>query len=1099
MAAKEPLDRRDAGALPRISVIVPSYNQGEFLRECLESIFRQDYPHLEVVVMDGGSTDSSVEIIRSFAPRLNYWQSQPDGGQSAAINAGMQHCTGDLVSWLNSDDLYCDDGLWVMARAWMQHPGRGLYIANGFRQDQATGTRKPFLDRHVCLNRRGLLEGADYILQPATFFLRDAFHAVGGLDPKLHFCMDWDIYLGISQRYPVVAINEFVAVSREYQDTKTRSGGLGRITEIARMIQSHSGKDLTPGTFCYILESTYNMVRNDLSGEAVGAVHNGLVKVLADLGDAYGDGAWCAGYADPQDDTYLPFAGGPGLDRPRRAGAPPLPRISVVIVVEEQDAGLPDTLASILAQDYPDLEMLIVDGAGSVDADHEAAATGARLLRPGRNMGQAALVNHGLAAAQGEVLTWVPAGDLLADGALHAAGAAFADDPELDIVFGNALFIDPQGEPCVVDIKPMRSAFWFGRFEPPRGQPAYDAAAYSVPQASVCFRRRTWEQAGPLNESYRHIHAYEWFLRVAARGRRGKLERTQAFCRVGARDEPRRWYETLVEVYRFSRSQWPGPSAPEYEEVLDRYCNYFLHHKFGTAIEEEPTSWRHRFVRLVTHLRLFNPERCWPRNFTVPPCGAPPFQVPLPEPTIRRLMPLRSLDDLPRREGTAYLAAVCLPRVPRHPGVLGTEARELHLLAEVHRCSVVELFTFRSPGTSTSAVPADVVYTPEQRARFQLDVYWRGLPQRSVVLRFVDALRGLGIPVLGPANPLHISRQLVRVRGYCSVPLQERLERKVNRPDFLFVGDQGNPAALALETCDTATRLVLIAHGPEADRMQREVASSWGLSRLASALEARRGRRYEAANLVHFDGIIAATESDRALFAAQYGFAAHRIFVTGRTVDAEWWGACPHLPATPVDVAFLGNLDDRQDASAAARLARRIMPLLRQQTPEVVCWIIDVGSASGKRRSTLGAARVIAAEDARQHLAEAAVVCLPHAGGKPGRSAAAEVLAAGVPLVASAAATENLAVASGVHYLAAEEDHEVAAAIASLLRTPDAAALLACAGQEQIQQFHNAAVQLAGLRGWLDQLARLPRRRHDSGVAPQGVPPSGGATEQAAA
>src|SRR5205823_6972108 len=79
--------------LPRISVVVPSYNQGRFLRHCLDSIFSQGYPNLEVVVMDGGSTDDSVAILQEMAPLLAYWQSQPDGGQSAAINAGMRHCT----------------------------------------------------------------------------------------------------------------------------------------------------------------------------------------------------------------------------------------------------------------------------------------------------------------------------------------------------------------------------------------------------------------------------------------------------------------------------------------------------------------------------------------------------------------------------------------------------------------------------------------------------------------------------------------------------------------------------------------------------------------------------------------------------------------------------------------------------------------------------------------------------------------------------------------------------------------------------------------------------------------------------------------------
>src|SRR5207253_10244668 len=102
-----------------------------------DSLFCQNYPSLEVVVMDGGSTDNSVDIIRAHAHRLKHWQSQKDGGQSAAINAGVQLCTGDLVAWLNSDDYYWRDCLWTVGRAFLQHPGYGLYIGNGFRHDQA--------------------------------------------------------------------------------------------------------------------------------------------------------------------------------------------------------------------------------------------------------------------------------------------------------------------------------------------------------------------------------------------------------------------------------------------------------------------------------------------------------------------------------------------------------------------------------------------------------------------------------------------------------------------------------------------------------------------------------------------------------------------------------------------------------------------------------------------------------------------------------------------------------------------------------------------------------------------------------------------------
>src|SRR5437870_5274131 len=161
--------------LPCIRVVVPSYNQGRFLVDAVDSIFRQQYPRLEVVVMDGGSSDDSVAIIHSYAHRLKYWQSQKDGGQSAAINAGMHHCTGELVAWLNSDDVYWGNALWSVAQAYATYPGYGLYVGNGLRYNQQSGTYTPFCPRHVALDRAALVHGTDYLLQPSTFFLREAW------------------------------------------------------------------------------------------------------------------------------------------------------------------------------------------------------------------------------------------------------------------------------------------------------------------------------------------------------------------------------------------------------------------------------------------------------------------------------------------------------------------------------------------------------------------------------------------------------------------------------------------------------------------------------------------------------------------------------------------------------------------------------------------------------------------------------------------------------------------------------------------------------------------------------------------------------------
>jgi hypothetical protein len=242
-------------SLPRISVVVPSLNQAPFLAQALDSILAQNYPDLELIVMDGGSTDGSLEIIRAHERHLAFWQSRPDGGQSCAINRGVERSTGQIVCWLNSDDLFCPDALVRVGWAAEEHPGFGMYIGNGFRLDDGTGRRTPYCPRPLALSRRALREGGAYIHQPSTFFARTAWERVGGLNERLKYCMDWDVILRVADLFPVVLIDEFLATTREYDDTKTASGGMERAVEIRRMIQDNTGEQLSTGAAIFLIEA----------------------------------------------------------------------------------------------------------------------------------------------------------------------------------------------------------------------------------------------------------------------------------------------------------------------------------------------------------------------------------------------------------------------------------------------------------------------------------------------------------------------------------------------------------------------------------------------------------------------------------------------------------------------------------------------------------------------------------------------------------------------------------------------------------------------------------------------------------------------------
>jgi glycosyltransferase involved in cell wall biosynthesis len=594
-----------SGPLPRISVVVPSYNQGCFLPDALESIFRQNYPDVEVVVMDGGSTDGSAAVIESYAPRLRYWQSRPDGGQSAAINAGLRHCTGDLVAWLNSDDFFWRDALWTVGRAYAAYPGRGLYIGNGFRYEQATARYTPFCSRHVALDRESLLWGTDFLLQPSTFMLREAWEEVGGLDPQLNFCMDWDVFLRIAARRPAVLINEFLGVSREYDETKTRSGKLERMFENIRMIRRHAQEALTPGNLIYLLNTLLELTEpwglQPLRANLIGA----LMEVGQDCCMRWGGGHGWPLNSGPEDVIYLPFAGD-SAPEPTLPPAPALPPVSVIVPSAGDGPLLARTLESVRGQDYPDVEPVVVDRSDAA-----------------RGCGLAKALNRGLARARGEILAWLRPGDLATVGALRAVGQLFAEEPDVDVIIGNAVHIDGAERFYAASFSPWPNGFWIGEAPDPIGALPPPAAPYPVAPATVYFRRRAVDRLGDFDEGAPDGFCdYEFVARLTSGCRVRKLERTQALYR-GREVDLAGWW---AGCYRAARRRWPGLLSREFPTVLRRYVAAYMRRKYPGARRGLSFWATAAVVALSAATRVGNPE--WSR----PPAPVPPPAPAGPEP-----------------------------------------------------------------------------------------------------------------------------------------------------------------------------------------------------------------------------------------------------------------------------------------------------------------------------------------------------------------------------------------------------------------------------------------------------------------------------------
>lgn len=247
---------------PRITVITPSLNQGRYLGECIASIVAQGYPNLEYFVIDGGSKDESLSVIEQNAGHIDYWVSEPDKGQSDAINKGLRRSSGELVCWLNADDYFLPSAIETMANAYRENLFAPFYFGDGVRVDdtgQVLGNFFP-AGQHV-FDRKALLMGLNYVLQPAAFINRAALEAVGYLDAQLQFGMDSDLWMRLSalgEPHPVPAV---IAASREYSSTKTASGSFKRIEELRQISMRHTGLPMTPGVLLYFLDTFYRFAK----------------------------------------------------------------------------------------------------------------------------------------------------------------------------------------------------------------------------------------------------------------------------------------------------------------------------------------------------------------------------------------------------------------------------------------------------------------------------------------------------------------------------------------------------------------------------------------------------------------------------------------------------------------------------------------------------------------------------------------------------------------------------------------------------------------------------------------------------------------------
>jgi glycosyltransferase involved in cell wall biosynthesis len=209
----------------KISVVTPSYNQADYVEQTIRSVLDQDYKNVEYIVLDGGSTDGSDAIIKKYADRLTYWHSMPDRGQADAVASGFERSTGDILCWLNSDDVFLPGALTAVANYFESNPEIETVCAGAERVNKhgvPVGLRPYAYELGVKATYDWLrFYGQDGVFQQATFWRRQAYEAAGGIDRELQYILDRDLFVRLAKRRPFGQLPVLVAASRRHEATKT--------------------------------------------------------------------------------------------------------------------------------------------------------------------------------------------------------------------------------------------------------------------------------------------------------------------------------------------------------------------------------------------------------------------------------------------------------------------------------------------------------------------------------------------------------------------------------------------------------------------------------------------------------------------------------------------------------------------------------------------------------------------------------------------------------------------------------------------------------------------------------------------------------------
>jgi glycosyltransferase involved in cell wall biosynthesis len=248
---------------PLISVVIPSFNQGQYIEETILSVLGQQYPKLEVLILDGGSTDNTIDILKKYSSQISYWHSKKDNGQADAINQGINMSSGDVVCWLNSDDMYLPGTLLDIGKRFSDKINKNHLIYGAsitINQDDNNLISRP---QKAAPFDAFSLTYRDFIVQPSSFWTRKLWKSTGELKTSYNYVLDWEWFIRASKITDFEYVTRFYSVYRHHSLHKTSNGGSERRKEIIDVVQQYSS-DYWIDVYIEI-EKNYEQIKNKLA------------------------------------------------------------------------------------------------------------------------------------------------------------------------------------------------------------------------------------------------------------------------------------------------------------------------------------------------------------------------------------------------------------------------------------------------------------------------------------------------------------------------------------------------------------------------------------------------------------------------------------------------------------------------------------------------------------------------------------------------------------------------------------------------------------------------------------------------------------------